>query len=106
MKAIISLIARSFNGGEMPHTIFYFTGTGNSLKVAKDIAAGFEGASVIPIAANIEKATDLAPQGTVGFVFPVYYCGLPQIVYEFISLIDLSAASYAYVACTYGAVAI
>jgi len=88
----------------MPHTIFYFTGTGNSLKVAKDIAAGLGGASIIPMAANIEKVTTLALQGTVGFVFPVYYCGLPQIVYEFISLVDLSAASYFYVACTYGAV--
>ena len=87
----------------MSHTIFYFTGTGNSLKVAKDIAAGLEGASVISMASSVDKATNLVPQGTVGFVFPVYYCGLPQIVHEFISMIDLSATSYVYVVCTYGA---
>jgi len=87
----------------MTNTIFYFTGTGNSLKVAKDIAAGLEDASIISMAANIGGVADFAPGGSVGFVFPVYYCGLPQLVQEFISKIDLSNASYIYIACTYGA---
>ncbi|MCL2375920.1 MAG: EFR1 family ferrodoxin [Defluviitaleaceae bacterium] len=87
----------------MPHTTFYFTGTGNSLKVARDIASGLETPNIISIAENIDKATKLALQGAIGFVFPVYYCGLPQLVQEFISLTNLSEASYIYVVCTYGA---
>jgi len=85
------------------NTIFYFTGTGNSLKFAKDIAANVEDSSLVPIAASMKSVSDLAPQGVVGFVFPVYYCGLPRIVCEFISAINLDRASYVYIACTYGA---
>ena len=86
----------------MRNTIFYFSGTGNSLKVAKDIAAGVENSNIISIAASIDKISSFAPQGAVGFVFPVYYCGLPQIVREFITLINLKHVSYVYIACTYG----
>ena len=86
----------------MANTIFYFTGTGNSLKVAKDIAAGVENSNIISIATNLESSSGFAPQGAVGFVFPVYYFGLPQIVREFISSVDLSHASHIYIVCTYG----
>ena len=86
----------------MANTIFYFTGTGNSLKVAKDIAAGVEDSNIVSMAANMDTVSDLIPQGAVGFVFPVYYFGLPQLVRKFISFIDLKHASYVYIACTYG----
>jgi len=86
----------------MTNTIFYFTGTGNSLKAAKDIAAEVENSTVVSMAASLENVLGFAPQGAVGFVFPVYYFGLPKIVKEFISSIDLSLASYVYIACTYG----
>ena len=88
----------------MKNTIFYFSGTGNSLKVAKDIAAGVENAQVISMAAAMDNISDFAPQGTVGFVFPVYYCGLPQMVRAFISRINLDRAVYVYMAATYGSV--
>ena len=52
----------------MTNTIFCFTGTGNSLKVAKDIAAGVENSSIVSIAASIDIITELAPQGAVGFL--------------------------------------
>jgi ferredoxin len=86
----------------MRNTIFWFSGTGNSLKVARDIAAGVEHSNLMSIAASIDKISDFSPRGVVGFVFPVYYCGLPQIVRKFVSLINLEHASYIYVACTYG----
>ena len=86
----------------MKNAIFYFTGTGNSLKVAKDIAAAVENSTVISMAANMDKVPSLRPERAVGFVFPVYYCGLPQLVGEFVSSVDLSHASYIYIVCTYG----
>jgi len=86
----------------MANTIFYFTGTGNSLYVAKNIAAGVKDSTLISMASSINSVSDLTPVGVVGFVFPVYYCGLPQLVREFISAIDLTHASYIYIACTYG----
>ncbi len=89
----------------MLNTIFYFTGTGNSLKAARDIAAGLQNVEVLSIAANAERISGIRPEGAVGFVFPVYYCGLPQIVHEYISAINLDQASYIWIACTYGSTA-
>jgi len=86
----------------MENTIFYFTGTGNSLKVSKDIAAKISGTNIVSIALSMDNITNLAPKGSVGFVFPVYYCGLPKLVVEFISAIDLSQADYIYTVATYG----
>jgi len=86
----------------MENTIYYFTGTGNSLQVAKDISLGVQTSKLVSMSANIYNVSDFNPQGMVGFVFPVYYCGLPQLVQEFISAIDLTNASYVYIACTYG----
>lgn len=86
----------------MSHTIFYFTGTGNSLKIARDIAEKQKQASVVSIAKCIDNVADLRPEGTVGVVFPVYYCGLPQIVREFLSKITLVKADYIYVIATHG----
>lgn len=89
----------------MQNTIFYFTGTGNSLKVAKDIAEElkFNDCNVISIAKNISNVQSFNPNGNVGFVFPVYYCGIPKIVNDFMENIGLSNASYIYVIALYGA---
>jgi len=58
-------------------TIFCFTGTGNSLKVVQDIAIGLSDAEIIRIShTNLPRAT-LGYTGVAGFVFPVYYGGLP-----------------------------
>lgn len=86
----------------MKNTIFYFTGTGNSLKVAKDISANLQNSELLSMAANHQKVLSLAPHGAVGFVFPVYYTGLPRLVEEFISSINLTNVDYIYMVCTYG----
>ena len=86
----------------MENTIYYFSGTGNSLKMAKDIANRLQNSELISMAANMDKASELTPQGAAGFVFPVYHCGLPRLVEEFISSINLTNAGYIYIVCTYG----
>ncbi|GHU13575.1 iron-sulfur protein [Betaproteobacteria bacterium] len=90
----------------MNNVIFYFTGTGNSLKITKDIAAKSKlpDCSIVSIAKTISVAKSFKPDGIVGFVFPVYYCGIPQIVRLFLEQIDLSAASYVFVIATYGSI--
>lgn len=86
----------------MQHTIYYFTGTGNSLSLAKNIAKECGNAEIQSIASQWKQARTLIPKGIVGFVFPIYYCGIPQIVRQFIKEINLSSTNYIYVACAYG----
>jgi ferredoxin len=64
--------------------VFYFTGTGGSLYAAKRIAAALPGHAPVPIAALMGEAEIIADADAAGFVFPLYYTGLPRIVAGFV----------------------
>jgi ferredoxin len=66
--------------------IFYFTGTGNSLKVAKDAANAINDCKIVSMAAY-KEGDYLNDMERIGFVFPVYG-SLPNCVNEFISKIE------------------
>lgn len=63
-------------------TIYHFSATGNSLKVAMDIASNYVEAELIKI--KYEALTIHPESEIVGFVFPVYMGGLPDIVQQFL----------------------
>lgn len=63
-------------------TIFYFTGTGNSLFAARKIAAGTD-AALISIPQAIAEQKTYADDA-IGFVCPQYAAGLPKMVRRFI----------------------
>ena len=84
----------------MNTTIYYFTGTGNSLKIAKDLSEKLEDCELVPIAKVWEDNNLASSSENVGFIFPLYYAGLPKIVYDFLSKIDLSKSSYFFAVVT------
>lgn len=62
--------------------IFYFSGSGNSYAVAKQVADQIEGEQVVPLARfNDFKQCDNAKQ--IGIVFPCYGASAPDIVLDF-----------------------
>lgn len=74
--------------------IFYFTGTGNSLYVARDIAIN-NGEKLVSISAELNKANEsyeyeLKDSETIGFIFPIYAWGAPKMVLDFINKVKLS----------------
>ena len=84
----------------MKTAIYYFTGTGNSLKIARDLAASIEGSELIPMAAYWHEDTITTTAVKVGFVHPLYWYGLPGLVREFVKKIDLPGASYVFSVAT------
>ena len=84
----------------METTIYYFTGTGNSLKIARVLAEKLEDCELIPIAKVWERENLGSASEKVGFIFPLYYSGLPKIVYDFINKIDLSKSNYFFTVIT------
>ena len=88
----------------MKNRIYFYTGTGNSLRAAKIIADKNQDCELIAIT---EKAEKKIPKGyeRIGFVFPVYFQGLPKIVADFISNADFSEQqdTYFFAVATYGA---
>ncbi len=89
----------------MTTTIFCFTGTGNSLSVAKDIARGLPDTQIIQISrANMPKDRTVY-SGNVGIVFPVYYFGLPHMVRRFAGGLKVEKDTYVFGIATYGGMA-
>lgn len=70
------------------HMIFYYSGTGNSLWVAKELGK-YQNEMLIDIAREMQKnqeeyVYDLGRKEKIGFVFPTYSWAPPQIVENFI----------------------
>ncbi len=81
-------------------TLFYFTGTGNSLKVSRDLQLELNDCELIPIAKAIREDFSAPASNKVGFIFPLYYYGLPKIVYNFINKINLDKVDYIFAIVT------
>jgi ferredoxin/flavodoxin len=84
----------------MNKTIFYFSATGNSLKTALDIANALGDTDVVSISKigmNYNCNSEV-----IGFVFPVYSWGLPNIVYEFIKSCNFNKNAYFFSVVTCG----
>ncbi|NPV00816.1 MAG: 4Fe-4S binding protein [Brevinematales bacterium] len=86
----------------MKTVIYYFTGTGNSLWAARKIGGYLGDTELIPIIRAM-KEKKFAPEASrIGFVFPLYFGGIPLIVADFIRELDFSGAEYIFTVCTRG----
>lgn len=88
----------------MNSTLYYFSATGNSLVVARDLAKELGQTRIIPIARALRSA-EADPSDIVGIVFPVYMFGLPLIVAEFLNRINLKPSAYVFSVATFGGLA-
>lgn len=86
----------------MSKTIYYFTGTGNSLVIARKLAEGLGETEVLSMGMEI-NASPKPTDRTIGFVFPTYAYGLPRMVREFAENISLPKDAYVFaVASNFG----
>jgi ferredoxin len=85
----------------MENMVFYFSGTGNSLRVAKTVAKELGNGAIV----SMSQPFDLTKNyDSIGFVYPTYFWGLPKKVIEFIETINLdhNRDAYYYAITTYG----
>ena len=85
--------------------IYYFTGTGNSLFIARDIAENING-KLMPIASMVNREIITTDAQIIGFVFPVYYAsnlcsGIPLIVERFLYKFKEIGSKYLFAVCTH-----
>lgn len=57
--------------------IYYFSGTGNSLHVAKELQKRIPEVNLIPIISLSDKNSIEINSEAVGFIFPIYMTSIP-----------------------------
>lgn len=86
----------------MKTVIYYFTGTGNSLHIARLLGKQLRDCQIRSMAEQPPARQVGGPEENIGFVFPVYYWGMPRIVKQFIEKLDLSEGTYCFAIVNYG----
>jgi NAD-dependent dihydropyrimidine dehydrogenase PreA subunit len=91
-------------GNILKNIIFYFTGTGNSLVVARDIAHNIEDTKIVSIVDAIKESHIELDYERIGFVFPVYFSCMPKIVKLFIKKLHFKKGQYVFGVITLSAI--
>lgn len=86
--------------------IYFFSGTGNSLFMARELAKKLD-AKLVSIPAVMGQDSITPEADSVGIVFPVYYAtndagGIPIIVTRFINKLSNIQTKYVFAVCTHG----
>jgi formate hydrogenlyase subunit 6/NADH:ubiquinone oxidoreductase subunit I/flavodoxin len=80
--------------------IYYFSGTGNSLHVAKELEKRIPNIEVIPILRYLNLENIKSSADNVGFIFPIYMTNIPAPMRKFIQKLDLSLTKYIFMVAT------
>lgn len=81
--------------------IYYFSGTGNSLAVARDMADKLN-ARLISVFSTMDQESISTEADAIGFVFPIYDFKPPLAVENFIRKLRNISSKYLFAVCTYG----
>jgi len=81
--------------------IFYFSGTGNSLAVARYMAEEL-GAKLTSVTSMMDLESVDVEADVIGFVFPIYDFKAPPVVEDFIRTLEGIDSKYLFAVCTYG----
>ena len=80
----------------MGFTIYYFSATGNSLDISRRIAEELGDCIIKPIAAQATAEPVGGPGEAVGFIFPVFYNGLPRLAKRFVEKLSIYPGTYCF----------
>ena len=86
----------------MRNTIYYFTGTGNSLYIAQQLKKQLEDCQIESMTKEPPKKPIGGQEENIGFIFPVYYWGMPRIVKKFVEKLDINKGTYVFCIVNYG----
>ena len=83
----------------MSAQLFYFSGTGNSLAAARKIAQQIDTDDISNIANFREQEIEVDTE-VVGFIFPVYFQDMPEVVKKFVNKLKFKNNPYIFAVTT------
>lgn len=83
--------------------IYYFSGTGNSLRAAMKIAEAIGGAELVSVRCGPERVS-AGDAAVVGLVCPVYEWDMPGAVRDFVKRLKVNPNAYVFMVATYIAI--
>lgn len=86
----------------MSTRIFYFSGTGNSLFVARKLAERLPDSQITSMVSTCKSGPAEVDADVVGLVFPVHAFSLPTLVRRFVSSLSFKSNPYVFAAATRG----
>jgi ferredoxin/flavodoxin len=86
----------------MENVIYFFSGTGNSYSFARDFADALGDTELINIADLMGQTEIEVDYERVGFIFPVYYGGVPVMVRDFVKKLSFIDNPYLFTVVTCG----
>jgi len=86
----------------LKNVLFYFSGTGNNLAVARHIARSLKDTEII----RVSNLKDILAKGEsyerIGFIFPIYYLHMPSAMKEIISKVQFKIDQYIFGVVAHG----
>ncbi|KNZ40313.1 EFR1 family ferrodoxin [Acetobacterium bakii] len=82
--------------------LFYFTGTGNSLAIARKIAEGLTDVDVVPMLKDDAHTSISKETEKIGLIYPVYMNAVPRVVVKFIEKLAFRSGIYIFAVATHG----
>jgi flavodoxin len=86
----------------MKTCIYVFSGTGTSLSIARNISNYLGNAEIKLIPYLLKNNEIIADTEIIGFIFPNYFGGIPNIVKSFINVLNLDKSNYIFLIVTAG----
>lgn len=85
----------------MKTTIFYFSGTGNSLAICKTIQEQLEDVQLLKVNRQLLDRTITITSDVIGFVYPIYIHRPPNLLLEVIENISVTSNPYIFSICSH-----
>lgn len=85
----------------MKKVIYYFSGTGNSLRAASQIAAALTDTEIISMRCDPAEVP-AAESDVIGFVFPTYHWTMPEKAIQFVKGLRINPKAYIFAVATPG----
>lgn len=79
----------------MENVIYYFSGTGNSMRAAEKIALKLHNTNIISMRSKISEVSALDAE-IVGLIFPVYHWTIPKTAIHFIQELEINPNAYVF----------